>query len=605
MGSPKTNDPDSSLNTVGPSDTCDNPFLDPNDPELCLPTDTLPTDINICQEKQSESDDISSDEWNTDNLNLKSKSKLCSQPNPPNTDVHSHFEKDPTASNSKMSTTVLEEISVQPGMSEEENDPGKMNSIMVPHSSNVDIGSLSERECSSPTEKSSSSLVPDQCKSEHKAPLEQEPPIPHEDIFENARESFKEESSSCDADETNAALDQCRNISVSRSEEDNMDPTKIPTLQLKSSSQIRKKLHPIVLLNVSDSVDNSDSSYQCADCQHTTQNVDHLIEHHCRCHSGLSFEFCTCCMTGQTYQSSYSTPEKKKKRTLGRQSQTTVESTSPVSCRFCEKDFSSLKLLKQHQRCHRGERPYRCLECRKQFKQRAHLIGHKKIHQKRIQCTVCRKILPTIGELIQHRQEHLKRGPLKCPDCDLEFQYPAFLLRHVKAHENKDKKPCKAENEASTKPLESLETVEKLEAKQEQCFFCDEMFNDALTLRKHWHIHISKSSSNQCPYCNTKIRHRHNLMRHMVRHIGEKLLSCTSCGKRFNREKSLKLHAQTCLKPVSAQSENETKKHFKCSFCPRMRIGSESSSDRKCVLVHLAAPSPTPLLLCIQVCACS
>ncbi|XP_036071629.1 zinc finger protein 1035 [Oryzias melastigma] len=931
MGSPKTNDPDSSLNTVGPSDTCDNPFLDPNDPELCLPTDTLPTDINICQEKQSESDDISSDEWNTDNLNLKSKSKLCSQPNPPNTDVHSHFEKDPTASNSKMSTTVLEEISVQPGMSEEENDPGKMNSIMVPHSSNVDIGSLSERECSSPTEKSSSSLVPDQCKSEHKAPLEQEPPIPHEDIFENARESFKEldcftvdqsapyllygeplsrESSSCDADETNAALDQCRNISVSRSEEDNMDPTKIPTLQLKSSSQIRKKLHPIVLLNVSDSVDNSDSSYQCADCQHTTQNVDHLIEHHCRCHSGLSFEFCTCCsaylmkneqrrkhictVTGQTYQSSYSTPEKKKKRTLGRhkcnqcnvvfsklleyvkhmrahtgktpymcnacgtyfaqpgclqrhlsipgrckphkliqtkpdavvikteteseievtqniphermkecyiklidiskrnlchicgknfasakkvkkhiyavhkrkkvqillkdtttndicentekvdndtskkyqcplcprafkfifnrsrhlrecatnaiiggkgksgdkyvcplckihfsstsnrakhlkeiclrrciiqlskektmelqedkceipqennmkpqskenlkrkqlpsrlpsykckycpavffhpsgqyrhhkkheqfkltgkiikyrnsmsytmskpeapsdapadegagQSQTTVESTSPVSCRFCEKDFSSLKLLKQHQRCHRGERPYRCLECRKQFKQRAHLIGHKKIHQKRIQCTVCRKILPTIGELIQHRQEHLKRGPLKCPDCDLEFQYPAFLLRHVKAHENKDKKPCKAENEASTKPLESLETVEKLEAKQEQCFFCDEMFNDALTLRKHWHIHISKSSSNQCPYCNTKIRHRHNLMRHMVRHIGEKLLSCTSCGKRFNREKSLKLHAQTCLKPVSAQSENETKKHFKCSFCPR------------------------------------
>lgn len=921
-GPHKNNTSDSSLDSVGPRETCDD-------------------QINHCQEKLSKSEKFHNDNCNTPNLNPRSKLELCSQPNSPNTDVDSHFDKDPTASDSKMSTTVVENCSVQPPTSEKENDSGEMDCIEELHSSNVDINSFSERECSCPREKTSLSLFSDPCESQLKVPLEQEPPIPHEDISENARESFKEldsftvdesvsdmlygeplsgESSSCDADEADAALDQCKNVSVSRSEESSMDHTKRSSFQLKPSSQIRKKLHPIVLLRVSDSVDKRNTSYQCADCQYTTQNVDNLIEHHCHCHSELGFEFCKSCntylmkneqrrkhicnVTGQTYKSSYSIPEKKK-RTHGRhkcnqcnivfskileyvkhmrghtgktpymcnrcgtyfaqpgcvqrhlsipgrckpykllqtnsdavviktetesqidvtqnilhqgmkecyiklvdisrmnlchicgksfasakkakkhiysvhnrkkvqalvkdtttnvksentarveddtsrkyqcplcprtfkffynrsrhlrecatnevfggkgksgdkyvcplckgkftstsnrykhirevcirrcisqlakektmglhedkceppkendlkprltekikdslskenqpptklprykcshcpavffhasgkyrhlkkhelfkltgkifkyrnsisstiskpeppsdmqteganQSQTTAESRSPVSCRFCGKNFSLLKLLKKHQRCHRGDRPYRCLECRKGFKQRAHLIGHKKIHQRRIQCTVCRKILPTIGELIQHRQEHLKRGVLKCPDCDLEFQYPAFLLRHVKTHENKDKKADKLEKEASTKPLESLEAVEKNEAKQVQCSLCKEMFEDAHTLRKHCLTHISKSCLNQCPFCKTKLRHRHNLLRHMVKHTGEKPLYCKGCTRRFYKETSLKLHAQKCLKPVSSQSQSKTKKRFKCSICPR----SFSKKDR-------------------------
>uniref|UniRef100_A0A8C7ZS44 C2H2-type domain-containing protein n=1 Tax=Oryzias sinensis TaxID=183150 RepID=A0A8C7ZS44_9TELE len=202
-----------------------------------------------------------------------------------------------------------------------------------------------------PREKTSLSLFSDQCESQLKVPLEQEPPIPHEDISENARESFRE-------------LDS---FTVDESVSDIL-------------YDIRKKLHPIVLLRVSDSVDKRNTSYQCADCQYTAQNVDHLIEHHCHCHSELSFEFCKSCNT-------YLMKNEQRR--------------NPVSCRFCGKNFSLLKLLKKHQRCHRGDRPYRCLECRKGFKQKAHLIGHKKIHQRRIQCTVCRKILPTIGELIQ------------------------------------------------------------------------------------------------------------------------------------------------------------------------------------------------------------
>ncbi|KAM7382709.1 hypothetical protein PAMP_002428 [Pampus punctatissimus] len=251
------------------------------------------------------------------------------------------------------------------------------------------------------------------------------------------------------------------------------------------------------------------------------------------------------------------------------------KSNPSLSCHFCGKCFCTSQSLKKHERNHKGERPYRCLECGKGFKKRAYLIGHKIVHQRRIQCTVCRKILPNIGELIQHRKSHPKRGKLQCPDCPLQFQYPVYLLRHLDVHKNRKNEAPHLEEGPPLKPEQSLESVkEESGPKQLQCSLCKEVFNDAQVLRKHCLTHISGSSSSQCPFCKQNFTTRRYLLRHMIKHTGDKPLSCTYCGKQFYRDLYLNLHHEKCLPRqvrhlVTVESDTKTKRPHHCTYCPR------------------------------------
>lgn len=266
------------------------------------------------------------------------------------------------------------------------------------------------------------------------------------------------------------------------------------------------------------------------------------------------------------------------------QSKDISESTEAIgsltlSCKFCGSCFDTPQSLDKHVRNHRGERPYRCLECGKGFKKRAYLIGHKSVHQRRIQCTVCRKILPTIGELIQHRSSHLKKGKLRCPDCPLQFEYPAHLLRHIDTHKKRESKTSQLEERPTAatalKPQQSLESVkEQSGPTQLQCSLCKEVYNDAQVLRKHCLTHISGSSSNQCPFCKHHFNNRRYLLRHMIKHTGDKPFSCTNCGRQFYRDLYLKLHSEKCLPAqtrhlVPMEPDTKTKGPHQCSYCPR------------------------------------
>uniref|UniRef100_A0A8U8AR31 Uncharacterized protein n=1 Tax=Geospiza parvula TaxID=87175 RepID=A0A8U8AR31_GEOPR len=59
---------------------------------------------------------------------------------------------------------------------------------------------------------------------------------------------------------------------------------------------------------------------------------------------------------------------------------TTHTGERPHKCGECGKTFRESSTLISHQRTHTGERPYNCGECGKSFSQHSDLIRHQKIH---------------------------------------------------------------------------------------------------------------------------------------------------------------------------------------------------------------------------------
>lgn len=272
-------------------------------------------------------------------------------------------------------------------------------------------------------------------------------------------------------------------------------------------------------------------------------------------------------------------------------------SSLTFSCHFCGKYFSTLQSLKKHESNHKGDKPYRCLDCGKAFKRRAYLFAHKIVHQRKIQCTVCRKTLPTVRDLIQHRSSHLKRGMLQCPDCHLKFRYPAHLLRHLKRHKNRENKATLMEE----KPQITQFNLESVKGDQNgpmltQCALCKEVFHDPHMLRKHCLSHISGSVSNQCPFCKQSFPNRRCLVRHMVKHTGDKPFSCSNCGKQFYRHVYLKLHSKQCVPTQTKHlvAGTKTRGPHQCSYCPRVFCKKMRLKN------HLHAHKTNSLLLCTR-----
>lgn len=254
-----------------------------------------------------------------------------------------------------------------------------------------------------------------------------------------------------------------------------------------------------------------------------------------------------------------------------------------VTCQFCDKNFETELLLKHHQRTHRGERPYCCLECGKSFKKRAYLVGHRVVHRKRMECTVCKKTFVTAGQLAEHSSSHKEKGNLQDPNSPLQFKKRKELLGDINSHKHGGKE---------TSLLEEEHLLKSATVKGEpQCALCKEVFKDSNSLRRHSLKHISKSSS--CPFCGQNYSCRRYLLRHMIKHTGKKPFSCNYCGKQFYTDLNLKLHHENCLPNQIVQIyKRDVNGHYHCSICPR------TFSKKNRLKCHHHAHKLKSLLLC-------
>lgn len=216
-------------------------------------------------------------------------------------------------------------------------------------------------------------------------------------------------------------------------------------------------------------------------------------------------------------------------------------------CPYCVKP---IRYRRQHMRVHhdveydpkehRYQTRYKCHCCAKLFKQKSSLATHQIIRA--FQCTRCMMRFKTKKLLSAHSRKHRANRTIRCPDCGLEFGYPARLEEHrLRFHSSTSTEVLKLHNcPYCPKVFMSLSNRERHITTthpqndfQVRCGHCDLPKTDSTTLRKHYRSdHSNERVTFKCHACDKVYLNLSSYKDHLKKHTSEQKTSNDSTSSK-------------------------------------------------------------------------
>ncbi|XP_022123375.2 zinc finger protein 2 [Pieris rapae] len=234
-----------------------------------------------------------------------------------------------------------------------------------------------------------------------------------------------------------------------------------------------------------------------------------------------------------------------------------VETSRGFACPECSEYFLTKRLRYNHiQKRHR--KGFRCGVCFKVFSFKAHLNKHQLLHTKLVQdrkpCSKCGKSI-CLKSMATHMQHHAERSrELECVPCGKTFKSHATYdhhLKYTKAHATMDiyKYKCDHCGKAYRSKVEVSDHIHytHMGKTQHACPLCNKPVPTKKSIAHHmrkWHNSnkTDPAKKEMCQICGQMFGCKKILREHIMRHTGERPLSCKICGNTFRQKASLYTH---------------------------------------------------------------
>ncbi|XP_060871729.1 zinc finger protein 12-like isoform X2 [Metopolophium dirhodum] len=250
-------------------------------------------------------------------------------------------------------------------------------------------------------------------------------------------------------------------------------------------------------------------------------------------------------------------------------------------CLSCGKDFKQKATLMQHERIHTDSRPFVCSDCGKRFRQQSHLTQHVRIHanEKPFVCVYCERTFRQRAILNQHLRIHSGEKPYGCGDCGKAFRQKAILNQHVRTHQDVGPHLVYKNGQLWPQDVPLPQSKSGQYDSNDSCFSPENApqfpayFKDAKGVVHEIFGQAGKSLPDviqhgrsagmplyvRCPICNKEFKQKSTLLQHGCIHIESRPYPCVECGKRFRQQSHLTQHLRI----------HSNEKPFTCIYCGR------------------------------------
>lgn len=246
-------------------------------------------------------------------------------------------------------------------------------------------------------------------------------------------------------------------------------------------------------------------------------------------------------------------------------------------CPICFERFGGRSTMKNHILTHTQEKPYKCLQCDYGCNQKGTLLVHIRRHhtkEKPFACDKCSKKFTTKYSLNKHVLTHSEEELISCTLCDYKCRGMKAFQIHIRLHSEKPFRCTFCPRRFSDEEIfkHHMTTHEQRSVREYKCKLCIYSTKHKHSVAVHMRAHHPGALPFPCQICDDRFLLATQLKRHLLVHTGDKLYKCSKCRfvgnkRHYLRQHLLKMHVNRddmkCdLCDTDFESEGEIRKHM-------------------------------------------